>query len=229
MSSESIMTIIEMLPTIFINFIPGYLFVRVINFRFSKVTNDDNHLLLKSIVISFIIITTLDQLFSFVNLNFDIEETIIKIIILVFSVVVGLIWCKILNCRYTRILLLKLGFNKSLNTNIFDDIVDIDKGLKILAFLPEEELIYAGEIRRYEDGEKIDDYFIVLSNYVVIGYDGEEIDNREEDNTKWVMLNTKNISRIELIYHEESEKIKTKIRAMNLTIQENTCTEDVNN
>lgn len=200
-------TIIEMLPTIFIYFIPGYLFIKVISFRFSIKTNNDDHILLKSIVISFIIITLLNQLFNIKSLDFDIENNLIRITIIVCSLITGLLWCKIISCKFVSEFLLKLGFNKSINPNIFDDIIDMEKGLKVLAFLPDEKVIYAGQIRRYEDGD-IEDYFIVLSNYSIIGYDGIEIEDRKRDATKWVMLNTKNINRIELIYHEDSAKIK---------------------
>lgn len=213
MTTETILVIINSLPTIFINFIPGYIFIKIINFRYFKNANDE-HLILKSISISFIIITIINQLFIKLDLNFDIEKTTIKILILVCSIISAIACCMILNCKTVEKVLQKLGFNKSFNPNIFDDIVDMEYGLRVLAFLPEEEIVYAGAIRRYEDGEDIEDYFIVLSEYTIYGYDGEVIIDRKKDPTQWVMLNTKNISRIELIYHNESKKIKETIEAI---------------
>lgn len=221
MNIEIIESLIEILPNIFIYIVPGYIILRIISYRFSRNSIKDDYLLLKSIVISYVLIVIvgfLVQVFgvivnmfidkSILEINLNIETLMGKMTILLLSIIFGFIWCKFITSDISYKILGKLGISKSLNTNIFDDIVDKDRGLWMLVYLRDERIIYFGAFQRYEEREDVENYFLVLSNYRSFGYDGMELEDQRQNPLRWVMINTKDISRIELIYDEESKKVE---------------------
>lgn len=229
MNIEIIESLIEILPNIFIYIVPGYIILRIISYRFSRNTIKDDYLLLKSIVVSYILIVIVDFLVQILcvivnifidkpnlEINLNIETLMGKIIIILLSIVSGFIWCKFITSDVSYKFLEKLGINKSLNTNIFDDISDMDRGTWLFVYLQNERIIYFGALQRYEEREDVENYFLVLSNYKSFEYNGIEMEDQSRNPLRWVMINTKDISRIEIIYDEKSSKIKNSIKLSQL-------------
>lgn len=207
MSVEQAKLLIDLLPTLIIYLIPGYLIIWVISFMLSQKIDKDSNLFIKSIVLSFIFITFGNSILSFGDLNI-IDSNLLKVVVILISLVLGYVISKILVSNYFKRILKKLGINKSVYTNFWNEIVDTEKGLLVMVYLASEKKTYKGELRKYEECDHGDSTFLILSNYVLYNYDGEdEILNYEKDNNYRVLLNTKDISRIELFYHPESKKI----------------------
>ena len=82
-------------------------------------------------------------------------------------------------------------------------------GLLALVYLSEEKKIYKGQIRKYEENDNGTNTYLLLSNYVMYKYgEDDELINYENCNENRVLLNTKDITRIELFYHPDSHKIR---------------------
>lgn len=208
MNVEEIEVLIEYLPIIFIYFVPGYIFIRINCYRFTKDINKINNLLLKSVVVSYILIALVKFIFQICSKDFNLANTLVKIILIFVSIIAGMFCSKILLNKYSKNILEKLGLKKSFNPNIFDDITDEENGTWIVVYMPEERVIYKGVLQRYEDKEELENYFLILSNYILYDYKQHIIEDNLFVSNKWVMLNTKDISRIEILYSENSYKIE---------------------
>ena len=71
--------------------------------------------------------------------------------------------------------------------------------------MPSEKVIYYGSIVDYE--EKDGDCFILLNNYDLKDYEYNPILKYTSKNENCVAINTKNISRFEIFYNKDSEKV----------------------
>lgn len=200
--------LIEFLPTIFVYFVPGYIFIRMNCYAFTKDINKINNLLLRSVVVSYMIIVLVNFIFGICNIDFNLEYVIVKIILIFVSIIAGVFYPKVVMSKYCSNILKKLGFSKSFNPNIFDDIIDKENGTWIVVYIPEERVVYQGVLQRYEDSEDLENYFLVLSNYKLYDYKQHIVEDNLFVPNKWIMLNTKDISRIEILYSENSQKVK---------------------
>lgn len=125
---------------------------------------------------------------------------------LIFSIVISYICSIFIQSELSSKALKKIKISRSLKTDIMSEIVDFESGMWIKVFLSTEQLIYLGKLRRFEKiGEN--SYDIVLSNFILYNYSGDELLNNEDFITEWVFINVKENYRIELSYNENSKKI----------------------
>jgi len=205
MSVEGIKVIIQELPTLIIYIVPGYLVIWTMNFMLSKIIINDDYIIIKSIALSYVIISLNGFILNFFGL--DIQSYKAQILIIISALILGYIGAKLVLSNWFEKCLRKLGVSKSIHKNFLNDVVDLEKGLWVITYLCTEQLMYKGQIRKYEEKDNSENTYIVLSNYTLLDYGGEEIINYVNDNSKRVLLNTKDISRIELYYDLDSKKI----------------------
>ena len=204
--------IIIVLPLLIIYVLPGYVFISIENFILNKDQKDDKNSILKSIVISYIIINFEKLMFNILrhilkfNFSIDISSPIAIITTVCFTILIAYVFSIFIQSQLSVKLLKKLKITRSMSQDVITDIVDFQLGMWLRIFLSSEELIYTGNLRKFE---KISEgcYTIVLSNFILYDYSGETIINYENDNTEWVLINVKDNYRIELIYNSESKKI----------------------
>jgi len=199
---ESIAILVEQIPVLFMYIVPGYLVLWIMGFMFSRDLNKDTNLILKSIVLSYLLITA-------GNCFGDISAPIPRIVIILIAVAVGFILSKaILSDNFIKILRW-LGIKKSVRGNIFNDIIDVELGLWATVFIPNDKTIIKGMIKRYEEREDTNNSYLILSNYKQFSYTnkGTPIIDHAKENRFQIMINTRDISRMELYYHPESQKI----------------------
>lgn len=211
MRAVDIKEIISILPSIFIYILPGYIVLWIKSFLLSQNMGKGDHAITKSILLSYIIITVEKFIFKLIGINqsnsfFD-ETLIFKVITILVSVLIGYGVGRFLVSNLCCKILKKLGINKSLHPGIWSDLADLEYGLWISVFVPNESVIYNGKLRKFEETDGNENYFILLSNYTCYSYSAEPIINYSNDNSKWVAINTKDISRIEIFYHSKSKKI----------------------
>lgn len=182
--------IIDIVPILLNYFVPGFIFISVRNLKLYKDNSKDKFIAMKSIVISFIMI-------SIVEIVVPINHHLFSLILIIVSIVFSKLYIKFnLECWVlTKI----LKVDKTTSEDFLDDVIDASEGAWMYLYIPSESIIYCGKLRYYENcgsGEKRN---IVLSNYTVTSYDGEEIINYVEDDNRVVMVNTQNISRVEMV------------------------------
>lgn len=199
--------IITVLPLLIIYILPGYIFISIKDFILNKKPIEDKNILLKSIVISYVIVN-LEKLISihFSRKDMDISSPKSIIITFVLSIIIAYVYSMVLYCPRTTKLLKFLKITRSLKLDILTEIIDFDKGTWVRVFLNTEEIIYVGKIRKFEQITDASCY-IVLSNFITYNYENELFVDNENCNTEWVLLSVKDNYRIELVYKSSSKKI----------------------
>ena len=186
----NIKDIIDILPILLNYFVPGFIFISVRNFKLCKDDSKDKFVAMKSIVISFIMI-------SIVEIFVPINHYLFSLILIIVSIVLSKLYIKFnLECwLLTKV----LKVDKTTSEDFLDDIIDTDKGAWMYLYIPSENIIYCGKLRYYENCGHGKERNILLSNYTITSYNGDEIINYVEDDSRIVMVNTQNIIRIEMV------------------------------
>lgn len=197
-----------LLPDIFMYFVPGVIFLSIHHFMCSNKgeKQSEKYFIFKSVTISFIIIISLNYFGEILKrlINIDISKGTYGFIVIVSSAVISYIYSRIYRSQWFNDWLNKIGINKSLYHNILDEIVDLEYGMWVRVYLPSEKIIYIGQFRKYE--EKEEKFIICLSNYKSITYNDREIEDCTSNPKNWVMVNIKDISRVEIFYNDKSKK-----------------------
>jgi len=184
----NIKKIIEVIPDILIYFAPGFIFLTLRNYHISSDIDKDKYVVVKSVVISYLFI-------KLVNIKLPLSHKFFTYIVLGLSIVTSLIYIR---WDLESKLIKKLNFSKSTNKDYMQDIINVNEGAWVYLYLPKENAIYYGKLIYYENTTDGKDKNIVISNFCAVSYDGDEIVNHEEDNNWQIILNTKDISRIEI-------------------------------
>ncbi|KAB3534504.1 hypothetical protein F8154_08830 [Alkaliphilus pronyensis] len=187
----------------------------IYSFRKQKETGD---IFLKSIVLSYFLIILVNLVFKFFTSNLSLENNHFHVLILLFvSLIIGYLWAQFFQSELCCVLLGKIGINRSFRASIWDDLVDLRLGLWIRIYLPNDQIIYQGKLRKYEEKENRENYYIILSNYTIYNYDAKCIFDNTDIINEWVAVNTKDISRIELLYSPESHKVQVSSKESELS------------
>ncbi|WP_148867855.1 DUF6338 family protein [Thermosediminibacter litoriperuensis] len=195
-----IKNIIEALPTLIIYVVPGYIILWIIAFNLTQEINKDNHIILKSLVISYLLVNLIKAVAPI-----DSPKTIVFILIL--SVFLGFAISKFITSYSFSWMLQFLKIYRTPQSNIWLDILDFTHGVWARVYIPSEKIIYEGALIKYGQSGDGANHYILLSNYIAYSYESEILEDNSENNTYYVAVNIKDISRIELIYNPKSKKI----------------------
>lgn len=204
MTAQNISTLLQELPILIMYVVPGYLLLWTMGFILSGKIEKDKNLLLKSTVLSYLWIT----LWNVALKGKALDTTGWKIVIIVTAIIAGYIASRIIVSQRYKDFLKRVRVTRTVHNNCFRDIIDFENGLQVAAFLEKDKRIYQGEIRYFEEKDGTENTYIVLSNWVKYDYDGTEVENYESSNNRRVLLNTRDISRMELCYDPNSSRIK---------------------
>lgn len=127
--------------------------------------------------------------------------------ILIYSVIgllLAIIITWIRNTKLLRIVLYRVN-NKSINDDIFDDVIDYNKRTGMFVYLKNSPIVYIGRFL-YREENGVDSY-IALTDYVCLSADdGETIFDPDKSNMlSTVVINLRDIERIQLDYERDSE------------------------
>lgn len=179
------------------------------SFILSENINNDKYVILKSIVLSYIIVN-IEKTIIFNNFDYNniatLDSCFIVITILI-AILIGYLIPKIMLSDIFCSILKMLGINKSMQPNVWCNIADLEFGVWIRVYINSEKVIYDGKLRKFEEPDEDKDYYISLSNYSSYSYSGEDMENNRSDSNKWVVINAKSINRFEVFYNEKSKKI----------------------
>ncbi|MFW6030184.1 MAG: hypothetical protein ACOCRO_08020 [Halanaerobiales bacterium] len=191
MSIEQIKNIIELIPTILLYIAPGYITLWLLGLLYSRDLENDKNLILKSLILSYIYITivrwlTVDPIVFFQG----------KVVVFIIAIITAYITYHLSN---QNCLMDVIGLKRTLHTDLFHDLVNINDGPWLIVYLNSDKIIYKGRLvyfRKIDEKEK--QFYVVLSNYTSMSYDGNVIDNYEDQEDSIVILNTKESNIIEM-------------------------------
>src|SRR5690554_3445117 len=97
MSPDSISDMIAAIPLVMIYIVPEYIILRISNFQLSKKTEHDQYILIKSLIVSFVIVSAGEILW---NLMFPgtqaLASSAFRNAVIVLSMAAGILWSKFL-------------------------------------------------------------------------------------------------------------------------------------
>lgn len=187
-----IQEIVKIIPSILEYFVPGFIFIVIRNYCYSKNNDKDKYIILKSIVISFIIMQISQAIVNTLKWN----HVWISYLSIVISIVITILYMRLK--LEEKIIEKVLGENKTPNEDYFDNIISQKEGAWLRAFV-NEEVIYMGKIIYYEGKDAGEDRKIALSNFKSYSYnESEEWDDFSDKDKNIVLLSIKSISRIEI-------------------------------
>lgn len=187
---DDLLILISNLPNIFWYFAPGYIFIKI----YTHVTyndNDDNlnHILLRSMVVSFVIKT----IFDFAVDSINIGNTVYSILLLFFTVMISYFTAIFFKSTSYDKIQTMLKINRTQNGNVWYDIFKKDAWVRI--FLKDGVTTYLGKIEMLEENNR--EPIIVLSNYQLINIKGIVILDYSDNLKEKIILNVKDFERIE--------------------------------
>jgi len=198
--------LINFLPQIIFYFLPGFIFIYIKNYLLSKDTNEDNHLVIKSFIGSYILINFFIFLFDLLSYfvpefglitnTYITENPLLFFLLLIFSSVLSFVTYKIIISEYWYNTIKHIGINKTNHSIIWEDVIDLNNGAYLRVYIDEKEIMYDGKLIVFENNGK-ENYFIALSNYVKYK-NKKKIENYRNDDEKIVLFNTGQISRYEV-------------------------------
>lgn len=194
--------LIKIVPEIIDLFLSGFIFIEFFLW-FNNKKIDVSLLTLCSLIISYIIKAFFSILHSFLLVDQEFSEPLKTIIYLLFSIFLAIISTKILQSSHIDVSLRKLN-HKVIHDDIFNEIIDYDKGTMMKIYLKNSDLYYIGAFAYRE--EKGLNSWLVLAKYICL-YKADHkqyFDPEEQGLDSSVAINMQNIDRIELIYEKDS-------------------------
>lgn len=197
--------IIELLEQYFVYIYPGFVTVLTHHFAKARGTELNKSTLGISVVISYVYILLYRFFTSISVAQFSNKD---YVILLILSILLPAIWHWVSRAALTEKILNKMGFNTTLEDNVWDYVQYRDKGKKgivLKVFLDDKDIMYEGSLR-YRESDPEKEQAICLSGYRrYVKEDGRYVPKQDynNDNTRWVLINIKEITRSEIKYAEE--------------------------
>lgn len=141
--------------------------------------------------------------------SLDFNESFKSLIFVLTALIVPFIITWFCKTKLFSYMLFKTN-NKSINSDIFNDIIDYDKQTMMRVYIKNSSIMYIGTFKIRE--EKGIDSYIVLINYASIDTTVDKkriVFNPEEHNLKSsVVINLHDVERIEVVYEKDSKILK---------------------
>lgn len=193
----SIKDLLPLVPEMIDLFLSGLLFLVIYGWLNTR-KYDVSLLIIWSLFISYIIKT----FYSIIPINIGKPYMAVLYIITGALLAVLITWIK--QTRLIKKIMPYLN-NKSVNDDIFDDIIDYQKKTMMSVYLKSSNIYYIGRLAFRE--EKGNDSWICLVEYGVLDKDSNKIiyDPGEADLKTSVAINLSNVERIEMVYEDDSK------------------------
>lgn len=163
-----------------------------------------------SLFVSNLIIVVYAAIHSILFQFYDFNEYIKILIYIITGTLSPFFITYLFKTKIFTLMLLKTN-HKTINSDIFDDVIDYDKKTMLRIYMKNSNVLYIGTFKFRE--EKGNESYIALIDYASMNSDTKDIIFKPDDNDmkSSVVINLRDIERIELIYEQDSEIWKRMI------------------
>ena len=202
---EVVKGVLELLEQYFVYVYPGFVTILVHHFAKARGTKLNKSTLRITVVISYVSIVLYKFFFKTDVSQFSNKD---YVILLIFSILLPVIWHWISRSYFAEKVLNKIGINTTLEDTVWDYIQYRDKekkGIVLKVFLDDKDIMYEGSLR-YRESDPEKEQAICLSGYRrYVKENGRYIPKQDynNDNSRWVLINIKEITRSEIKYASE--------------------------
>lgn len=200
---EIVKEVLELLELYFVYIYPGFISVFTHHFVNARGTRLNKSTLGISVVVSYVYILLYKSFLKISVSEFSDKD---YVILFITSILLPVIWHWISRSSYfVEKALNKIGFNTALEDGVWDYIQYRDKekkGIVLKVFLDDKDIMYEGSLR-YRESDPEKDQVICLSGYRrYVKESGRYISKQDynNDNSRWVLINIKEITRSEIKY-----------------------------
>lgn len=192
----------EVLEQYFVYIYPGFISLYVYRFSVAKGMKKNKETLFISVVISYIYIIFYKAIKKVMVAQFNYGDYIALFAI---AVIVPVILHWVIRSKCYECFLTELGFNTSVEDNVWDYIHYRDKdkkGIILKIFMDKKEILYEGSLR-YHESDKEKEQVICLSGYRRYIMEKNKFVVKQDysgDNSRWVMIKMDDIKRVEILY-----------------------------
>lgn len=177
--------------------VPGYIYLSAYYWVSFKDDKNFNNFLIKSVAVSYIISVVYQYLFWNKEENFEFtNQNVISILLL--SFLCGIIFGKIISHRNFNIFLHKIHIGRTTNNNIWDDVIKPYTWVRVFM---KDGTSYYGQYRYGEPFKS--EPIIVLATYQKFDKDTDIVIDHTGDSNEFIMINTKDFDRIEIVYDKK--------------------------
>lgn len=193
----SIKDLLPLVPDLIDLFLSGLLFLTTYSWLNTK-KYDISILVIWSLFISYIIKT------FYGLISFGLSGACVSATYITTGVLSAICITFLKQTRFIKDIMVRFN-NKSVNDDIFDDVIDYEKRTIMAVYLKNSDIFYSGKFGFRE--EKGNDSWICLFDYIVVDKENnEEVYNPEASNLKSsVVIPLSNVERIELVYEDDSK------------------------
>lgn len=196
---SSLIELMVIVPELINLFFPGFIFLHIFKKLFD-INIENSSMVLWSLLISYTMNTFYSVAHGIVFTSYVFWNSTKTLIYLITGVVLPFVIYKIHQGNLYKKFLLKTD-HRTINDDIFDDIIDFDEKTLMKVFLKDSDIFYVGTFILKE--EKNRDPYIVLIDYAVFNKNNVELSRPDYPTS--VVFKMDNIERIEFIYGNDSK------------------------
>jgi len=195
--------LIYIVPDLINLFLSGFIFIYTYNWLNNKKI-DVSILTVGSLFISFLVKSFYSACHNFIFVNLEINDSVKVIIFSITGFLLALFCTYFKKTKLFTKLLYSIN-NKSVNDDIFDDIIDYAKKTMMKVYIKSSNVYYIGRFSfREENG--INSWISLIEYYCVDKNTNKKIFDPEQGGlSSSVVINFNNIERIEIIYEKDSD------------------------
>lgn len=195
--------IIQEIPTLFIYFIPGYVSLYIKENYLHEKTKKDTHLILLSIILSFVIKSSIDFILyiieKFTKSYVYIDPDVKSFIYIVVAILVGIFMILYKDSKLENRINQKLKNNVISEPTVWNHAMKCSNGGYARVYLHDEDLIYVGDLINYTLDPEESKREILLAAFTMYKLSNNELieDNAGNENAT-VLIECKDMKNIEI-------------------------------
>lgn len=203
MSFINLHELIKIVPDLINLFLPGYVFILVYGWMKAK-KYDVSILIVSSLFLSYTISIFYTVVHDIILSDYNFNEALKSLIYISSGLIFSLIIVFLQNTKVFKKILRKLN-HKALHDDIFDNILDYNNKTILQIYMKNSPVLYIGSFKVRE--EKGIDSYISLIEYIAIDSKTKEtvFDPEENGLNSSVIINLRDVERIEVIYEKDSD------------------------
>ena len=197
----NITDLIKVIPKLFLFFIPGYIALEIYIDNRQTHKPDEKHMIVKSLIWSFVIKLIFDLTISPFNPNFISEKGMAyDFWLIAAALVAGILVSKYPDLKWVRWIkkdILKISTEPY--SMVWNAALDCPEGAWCYVYCDTRDIVYLGQLRLYSSNPNYSHRELLLSNFKCYKIsDSEVLSDNSADNGALVYINANDVTRIEL-------------------------------
>ena len=203
MSFINLHELIKIVPDLINLFLPGYVFILVYGWMKAK-KYDVSILIVSSLFLSYTISIFYTVVHDIILSDYNFNEALKSLIYISSGLIFSLIIVFLQNTKVFKKILRKLN-HKALHDDIFDNILDYNNKTILQIYMKNSPVLYIGSFKVREE-KGIDSYISLIEHIAIDSKTKETVFDPEENGlNSSVIINLRDVERIEVIYEKDSD------------------------